>query len=238
MFHKLIQKYISYLPKSIQRTYNRLRLKRNYNSDQYKSPVYQSSLGALHYYKCIFIHIPKNAGISVSYALFGSTGGSHRKLVDYQRILGKRIVKRYFKFSFVRNPWDRLVSTYFFLIKGGLTERDQKWTEEHIAQYEDFTDFVMNWLSIEHINDSLHFQEQHLFLTNHNNELDVDFLGRFETLDQDFQSICEHLHIDRALKKTNSSKRKNDYRSYYNESTKAIVAEVYKRDIQMFKYLF
>jgi hypothetical protein len=238
MLNKLIQNYITYFPRPIQRVYNRIRLKRNYNPEQYKNPVYQSSLGALHYYKCIFIHIPKNAGISVSYTLFGNTGGSHRKLVDYQRIFGKRIINQYYKFSFVRNPWDRLVSTYFFLMNGGLTEKDKKWTAQHIAEYTDFTDFVTNWLSVDHVNNSLHFQEQYRFLTNQKDELDVDFLGRFESLDQDFQTICEYLQIDRTLKKTNSSKRKNDYKSYYNETTKAIVAEVYKIDIKLFNYSF
>ncbi|WP_019038852.1 sulfotransferase family 2 domain-containing protein [Psychroflexus tropicus] len=238
MFHKLIQNYINYFPRPIQRVYSRIRLKRNYNPDQYKNPVYQSSLGALHYYKCIFIHIPKNAGISVSYTLFGNTGGSHRKLIDYQRIFGKKTVSKYYKFSFVRNPWDRLVSTYFFLINGGLTNRDKKWTEEHISDYKDFTDFVLNWVQIEQVNTSLHFQEQHRFLTNHKGELDVDFLGRFETLDQDFQKVCQHLQLDRSLRKTNSSKRKNDYRSYYNDETKAVVENVYAKDIQLFNYSF
>lgn len=230
--------FIKLFEMPIKRHINKLKNKRNYNPEQYKNPVYRSSLGALHYYKCIFIHIPKNAGISVSYTLFGNTGGSHRKLKDYQRIFGRRTVSKYYKFSFVRNPWDRLVSTYFFLTNGGLTEKDKKWTAQHIAEYSDFTDFVTNWLSVDHVNNSLHFQEQHLFLTNHNNELDVDFLGRFENLAQDFQTICEHLQIERTLKKTNSSKRKNDYRSYYNETTKAIVAEVYERDIHLFNYSF
>jgi hypothetical protein len=123
-------------------------------------------------------------------------------------------------------------------MNGGLTEKDKKWTAQHIAEYTDFTDFVTNWLSVDHVNNSLHFQEQYRFLTNQKDELDVDFLGRFESLDQDFQTICEYLQIDRTLKKTNSSKRKNDYKSYYNETTKAIVAEVYKIDIKLFNYSF
>ena len=143
MLYKLIKKYINYFPKPIERLYWRKRGIRNYNPEQYKNPVYSSSLAALHYYKCIFVHIPKNAGISVSYTLFGNTGGSHRKLIDYERVFGRRIVKKYFKFAFIRNPWDRLVSTYFFLINGGLTERDKKWTQKNISAYNDFSDFVL-----------------------------------------------------------------------------------------------
>src|SRR5690606_40928304 len=61
-----------------------------YDPSQIENPVFQSSIAALDYYKCIFVHIPKNAGLSVCYTLFGNTGGSHRKIVDYQKILDRK----------------------------------------------------------------------------------------------------------------------------------------------------
>lgn len=218
--------------------YYRRRSLIDYNPEQYRTPVFQSSFLPFYYYRCIFVHIPKNAGLSVAYTLFGNTGGSHRKIVDYKVKFSKRTFRKYFKFTFVRNPWDRVVSTYFFLKEGGITDRDRKWSEEHISQFESFNDFVKGWLTLENINASLHFQEQHLFLTDEAGNLPMDFIGRFETLEEDFKTVLNHLGIERKLEKKNTSKRKGDYKSYYNEETRAIVENVYRKDIQLFNYAF
>ncbi len=236
------KKIFNYLPFFIRMRINdKIRRKNsleNYNSKQYLNPVFQSSFAALDYFQCIFVHIPKNAGLSISYTLFGNTGGSHRKIKNYKKIFSPATFKKYYKFTFVRNPWDRLVSTFFFLKNGGLTEKDRIWAEENIALYTDFDSFVKSWLSEENINKSLHFQHQHEFLENEKGEILLDFIGRFETIESDFKIIANTLKIDRTLKKSNASRRKEDYRSYYNEETKNRVAEVYAKDIQLFNYQF
>ena len=61
-------------------------------------------------YRCIFVHIPKAAGMSVCRSLFGNLAGGHATLADYQIIFARAEFERYFKFTFVRNPWDRFVS--------------------------------------------------------------------------------------------------------------------------------
>ncbi|MAB37988.1 MAG: hypothetical protein CL528_10055 [Aequorivita sp.] len=216
----------------------RKRSNKIYDPSQVENPVFQSSIAALDYYKCIFIHIPKNAGLSVCYTLFGNTGGSHRKIVDYKKIFSPNTFNRYYKFTFVRNPWDRLVSTYFFLKKGGLTEKDKIWADANLLAFTDFKDFVKLWLTEENINNSLHFQHQHVFLIDEKGNIAVDFIGRFENIKEDFKKITDKLNIKRTLKKTNTSKRKEDYRLYYDEETKAIVNEVYRKDIQLFNYEF
>lgn len=209
-----------------------------YDPSVVKNPVFQSSISALDYYKCIFVHIPKNAGISVSYTLFGNTGGSHRKIKDYMKIFSPNTFKKYYKFTFVRNPWDRLVSTYFFLKNGGLTEKDKIWADANLATYKSFKDFVENWLNEENIKKSLHFQQQYVFLENEKGMIAVDFIGRFENIDEDFRKITQVLKIDRKLGKRNVSKRDADYRKYYNNKTRAIVASVYNKDIELFNYKF
>lgn len=224
--------------KEVDDWYSRRRSLIDYNPEQYRTPVFQSSFLPFYYYRCIFVHIPKNAGLSVAYTLFGNTGGSHRKIIDYKEKFSKRTFRKYFKFTFVRNPWDRVVSTYFFLKDGGLTERDKKWSEEHLSQFENFNDFVREWLILDNVNASLHFQEQHLFLTDEKGFMPLDFIGRFETLEEDFQTVLDHLGIERQLEKKNTSNRKRDYKDYYNEETRAIVANVYKKDIELFNYAF
>lgn len=216
----------------------RKRSNKVYDPSQVENPVFQSSIAALDYYKCIFVHIPKNAGLSVCYTLFGNTGGSHRKIVDYKKIFSPVTFKRYYKFTFVRNPWDRLVSTFFFLKNGGLTEKDRVWAQEHLEQFDSFDAFVKGWLTEENINNSLHFQHQYGFLEDEKGTIAVDFIGRFENIEEDFKIITDKLNIKRTLKKTNTSKRKEDYRAYYNQETKAKVGIIYKRDIELFNYEF
>lgn len=211
---------------------------REYNPDQIKNPIFQSSIAALDYYQCIFVHIPKNAGLSISYTLFGNTGGSHRKITDYKKLFSERTFKKYYKFTFVRNPWDRLVSTYFFLKKGGLTNKDKIWAKENLETFNDFEVFVKQWLTEDNIKDSLHFQQQYKFLMNAEKKIEVDFIGRFENIEEDFKTITNHLEIKRSLQKTNSSNRDLNYRTYFTKETQAIVESVYKKDIKLFKYSF
>ncbi|MAM29032.1 MAG: hypothetical protein CMC13_08415 [Flavobacteriaceae bacterium] len=211
---------------------------KNFEPAHFDPPKFQSSIAALDYYQCIFVHIPKNAGLSVSYTLFGNTGGSHRKIKDYQDIFSPSTFKKYYKFTFVRNPWDRLVSTYFFLKNGGLTQKDQIWATNNVLPYINFTEFVQEWLNEKNITNSLHFQHQHVFLEDKKGRIAVNFIGRFETIDEDFEIITKKLNIDKVLTKTNTSKRKKNYREYYNEETKQIVAKVYQKDIRLFNYKF
>ncbi len=239
---RIFQAVLNLLPSKIEiilRDYQRRkRSAKTYDPSQIENPIFESSIAALDYYKCIFVHIPKNAGLSVCYTLFGNTGGSHRKIQGYKKIFSPNTFKRYYKFTFVRNPWDRLVSTFFFLKNGGLTEKDKVWAEAHLAEYNDFKDFVKYWLTELNINNSLHFQHQHVFLEDEKGAIAVDFIGRFENIDEDFKTITDKLNIKRTLKRTNTSNRQKDYRDYYDEETKAIVNEIYKKDIQLFNYEF
>ena len=100
-------------------------------------------------YKCIFIHIPKAAGTAVTQALFGPVS-RHVPYFEYEKA-NPRKFKRYFKFAFVRNPWDRLVSTYFFLKRGGLNEMDRQWAEKNLSVFDNFDSFVRGWVNEENI---------------------------------------------------------------------------------------
>src|SRR5262249_33764757 len=129
-------------------------------------------------FRCIFIHIPKTAGNSFSQTLFGRDS-RHIPYIEDEKAKPKKF-RHDFKFTFVRNPWDRLVSTYFFLKKGGLAEPDRRWAEEHLQSYADFDSFVRRWVNSANIWTWVHFLPQHYFVCDASLAIKMDFVGRME----------------------------------------------------------
>ena len=191
-------------------------------------------------HRCIFIHIPKCAGISVGRSLFGENfEAGHPSLKRYQIIFGPKEFNRYFKFTFVRNPFDRLVSAFFFLKKGGMNPKDKKWAEENLAAHESFDAFVKNWVTPENIRSARHFSPQSDYICLGKKRPSVDFIGYYENLEADFQIISRKLNLNSTLAEMNRTpSRSKDYREYYTDETRAIVAKVYADDIQLLGYTF
>jgi hypothetical protein len=186
-------------------------------------------------HKCIFIHIPKAAGTSVTQALFGPVS-RHVPYFEYEQA-NHRKFQRYFKFAFVRNPWDRLVSTYFFLKRGGLNEMDCQWAEQNLSGYDDFDSFVRGWVTEENVWSWVHFKPQHFFICDNDMNLMMDFVGRMESLVDDFSFVAKRLGCDVRLEVINKSDHEH-YSKYYTDETIRIVERVYKKDIRTFNYKF
>jgi hypothetical protein len=200
-------------------------------------PVY--SLCAFDYYRCIFVHIPKTAGISVSQALFGNYSGGHRDIRWYQGHYRPATFRRYFKFSFVRNPWDRLYSAYRFLQQGGFHEADATWFRENIGRFASFSEFVAGWLSEENVRyGSIHFRPQVDFLRDREGRLGVDFLGRYESLARDFEVIKREIGSNATLPHLNATPSRDHHLDQYTRETAAVVERVYQADIEAFGYTF
>lgn len=189
--------------------------------------------------KCIFIHIPKTAGCAIANSLFGNPACNHFKIKKYMVIFNRPTFNQYFKFTFVRNPWDRLVSGYHFLKDGGFQEIDEKWAEEHLSCYESFDSFVRKWVNRKNIETKLHFVPQYKFLCVPGSMTPrVDFIGYYENIENDFLFVKNKINPKAELMKRNASNRKKDYRGYYTKTTRKIVEEVYKEDIMLFGYDF
>ena len=184
--------------------------------------------------RAIFIHIPKTAGTSVAQALYG--GSRHVPYFEYERA-NRRKFRLFFKFAFVRNPWDRIVSTYFFLKGGGVNEMDRRFASEHLAAYDNFAAFVEGWLTRENIWSYVHFKPQYYFICDPRLRLRVNFVGRTETIAEDFRYVCQRLAIEAELGWANRSGHRR-YREYYNDELRKRVAEVYAEDIALFDYEF
>lgn len=190
-------------------------------------------------FQAIFIHIPKCAGTSVSQSLFGQPTGGHSTVRRYQLIYTPEEFKRYYKFTFVRNPWDRFVSTYHYLEAGGKFSSDKRWFDANFRPYGSFRKVVLKWLTPSRAREGRLTCPQFHYLCTFGSKPKVNFVGRFENLENDFETVCSHLGIKARLPKMNRNpKRSSDYRSYYDDDTINKIATIYKKDIEYFGYTF
>jgi len=187
--------------------------------------------------KAIFVHIPKSAGTSIRESLFGG-GGAHRTIAGFQSVLAPELFAECFKFTFVRNPWDRLVSAFFYLKNQNMMS-NQRWAKEHLSRFQDFNTFVTQWLTRDNIWSFVFFRPQYHFICCEGRQPAVDFIGYYENLVPDFTVICERIKSSAKLEEKNrNSRRGRDYREYYTDETRNLVAEIYAEDIELFGYNF
>lgn len=200
------------------------------------SPKGDFSLKPFDEHQCIFVHITKTAGTSIATSLFGYLP-YHYTAIDYRVIFGRNTFNQYFKFAFVRNPWDRLYSAYRYLKSGGWNNDDKLWAEKNINMYDSFNSFVKHWLSPENIKLHRHFWPQSRFICDSHNRLLVDYLAYFETINDDYDVIRKKLGTGQNIGHHNANPG-DSYRDVYNEETRNIVAKVYSTDIKLFGYDF
>jgi len=145
-------------------------------------------------------------------------------------IYDKRKFKNYFKFAFVRNPWDRVVSCYQNKI---VEKMKPDYFGECLGKsFEYFVKFIQKE-NLSKSNRHIRLQSR-LFPCN-----DVDFIGRFENFNSDVKFVLNKIGMGvKDIAKLNTSGRKKNYRDYYNENTREIIRKKYAKDIKIFKYSF
>lgn len=214
-----------------------------------------------HHDKCVFVHVPKCAGQSVEMFFLKRIGLDwERRAVLLLRAndvpaLGPRRLAHlkahqyldnkwmtpaqfdaYFKFAFVRNPWDRIVSFYRYL---GYDSRCS------------FSRFVLKHLPEQIEKENWFLCPQVEYLLDADGKLLVDFVGRFETLARDFAIACRHIDVpDAGLPHVNDSRKPRPgpmrwlkrralpYRDMYDSRSEKLVADMYRADIETFDYRF
>lgn len=162
--------------------------------------------------KTIFVHVPKAAGTSVALSLFGEK--VFHFPARYYRQYDRQKFDSYFKFTIVRDPVARFLSAYSFLKAGGVTVFDERFRDRWLADYDRPEDLV-DKLYDEVVNDRLsrlldwgHLAPQCDYVC-HNGQLLVDYVGRVETIEADFQEICQRIGIRAELQHLNRGPRQD-----------------------------
>lgn len=188
----------------------------------------------------MFVHIPRTAGTSIE-ALFGATtregsivvrsefGPKHVFAADLLNLPSD-----YFKFTFVRNPFDRIVSYYAYR-----SSADAAW----VPAQEKGRPFA-DWLRFIHRNAAHRFTRialsNQIDLISVNGKLLVDFIGRFETLREDWARLAGRFGMPTELPVVNraDSVSRKHYSEYYDDETRRFVAEMFAADLEYFGYRF
>lgn len=139
--------------------------------------------------KCIFVHIPKNAGTSVEELLIGSATAPQSQHFTCRELRqhNPTLYDAYYRFCVIRNPYDRLVSAYEYLLNGGNKKEngvDVQW-QQKLLTLGDFHSFVLHYFGHgepDWVTASLpsHFVPQYLFICNGDGAVDVDCCLPFE----------------------------------------------------------
>lgn len=221
-----------------------------------------SAVPVSHPHKTIFVHIPKTAGTSVE-AVLGMHGDKtdigvvpyFNQVFDREHLYGRQtqhmtvqdiraalnddsVFNAYFKFTIVRNPWDRLVSA--------LAWTDQKWAKGEELAAAEFDNQVRQLhalfmaaasatataVSLPH-----YLYPQYLYIFGPDQKPLVNFIARYENLPADWRVIREKLGVDQDLPLRMKSHHR-DYRQYYTDETRKLVGEMYALDASLFRYEF
>lgn len=195
-----------------------------------------------HKHKIIFIHIPKNAGTAITNAPgmdFQNSG--HHKCSEYKDLISAEKWGEFFKFSVIRNPWDRVVSNYNYarMIKSYWHSTDGSTVYPKHADYD-----LCSRLSFEQCVKMLHenprffkhmgWGHQHPYIFDSNDQLLIDKIFSHHEMDS-----CEFKELIPKLEKVNTStKMKANYKDYYNNKLINLVYEIYKKDITLLNFKF
>ena len=157
----------------------------------------------------------------------------HAKSVAAREMLPRELYDELFKFAFVRNPWDLQVSSYHHI------RRERPHLMEGIADFESFLRWKLDPERPYQFHVDTSSQTQSSYLVDLDGQVIVDFVGKYENLEEDFHTACRRIGIPPPpLPHKRKATDRKSYREYYTPETAALIAAHFERDIDMFGYSF
>lgn len=203
-----------------------------------------------HQHKYIFFAVPKTATHAIREALRQSKSGDdweqqmlfgqqvspiasiaklehgHITAKEIQAVLEPIQWSSYFKFAFVRNPFDRFVSACAFLNRGNpqFKQRPNEWMKVALTKAQ--------------FRRRLLIRSQSEQLMGADSKLAMDFVGRYESLQSSLDDISERLLLPKVVLDVRNRSEHRQYREYYDEALKEEVTRLYHQDMVAFGYSF
>ncbi len=140
--------------------------------------------------------------------------------------------KDYFKFAFIRNPYDRLVSCWLDkVVKNNLYE----FSPHKLIEMQKFKNFV-NYVEKQ----DLEMGDTHICLQSKLIDLnEIDYIGKYENFEKDLLYVLKKININCPMvEKKNASANRQHYSTYYDEDLVKQVTKIYQRDLNIFSYDF
>ena len=200
-----------------------------------------------HRHKFIHVGIPKSGTQSIRFALAPYMDISREDIESFfmdHHVNFKKLEKyikqqnlnwdEYFKFLVVRNPWDRLVSGFFHILKQPSKLRRPDYS---LWKNSTFRDFIIGNSQV-CIDETFVKKSYMSYMIDIEGKIVTDFIVRFENLQEDFNIVCDKIGVPRQkLPHVNKTKHKH-YSEYYDDETRQIVAQKFAKDIEYFGYRF
>lgn len=164
---------------------------------------------------------------------------------DYLLLDQDKRLPEIFKFTFVRHPYDRMLSAYNFLKRGGMHRTDEESALKYLSAHDSFDSFVDDCYNKQSIPEAIHFTPQFQFLTvtDKSYHIGVDFAGKTEYIATDLQFIATRLPDIFAKRISNHTSKSFMNRTRATEASHEIdadtfgkVAELYAKDFLLFGY--
>lgn len=200
-----------------------------------------------HHYQFVFVHIPKTAGNSITQQLVQMRAGhgnalspkvsKHAKAQQIKALIGATKWEDYFTFTFVRNPWDLMVSSYhWWCQKAPNLGKNHRRRAKTVQQLGSFEAFLRSPIGSNRINERYGCIKD--WIVDEQGKQMVDYIGKLETLQEDWKQICTQANCPYTpLAHLNKTKRAH-YSSYYTAATKALIQQRFQYTIERFGYVF
>jgi hypothetical protein len=217
--------------------------------------------------KYIFLHNPKCAGTSIHSILpgkdwhnlnaimsqndyseeklgmrsyYGYESKPHHFSIEQHmmmRTFDKEEFKKAYKFTFVRNPYDRVVSAYHYS-----QDTSDQWGNLSFEEFVDIVKEIVQTKSYYKWQGPLqpnHVSPQHLYAYKDDKKI-VNFIGKCENFDSVLKVVLKKLKLEipQEEPKINTTPEREHYKKYYNDRTIKIIEDLYKEDIELFGYRF